>query len=60
MVRPHHLRIGGDGATDRFDELHVGIEETFAQDALADHSGCAEDQDTPGAIILFFRWCVKE
>lgn len=43
----------------RRDHLHVGIEETFAEDALAHHAGCAEEQDVHGAIILFFRRCGK-
>jgi hypothetical protein len=27
------------------DGLYVGIEQAFTQDALADHSGCAEEDD---------------
>jgi hypothetical protein len=32
--------------------LYVGVEQAFAQNALADHSGCAEEDDVHLDIIV--------
>ena len=54
------ISLAGGGAADRHNQLHVGIEKTFAQDALADHARCAEKQDVHGTIIVFFWVCGKD
>ena len=35
--------LAGRAAAYRCDQLHVGVEQAFAQHALADHSGSAKD-----------------
>ena len=35
--------LPGGASSNREDGMHIRIEQAFAQDALADHAGCAEE-----------------
>ena len=38
-------------AHDGEDFLHVGVEEAFAENALADHAGCSEEDYVHGFML---------
>jgi hypothetical protein len=45
------MLLAGWGADDGEDLLDIGVEETFSQNALADHAGCSEENYVHGFIL---------